>query len=191
MHATERLRVDITAIERTCLDLRFRLVARLCAPADRSYEANDTDVGGSAEAHIRTYEDVPSRASEGEGESKMGVHTILLVDDDVAVRHTMARFLGIEGFVVVEAGNGQEALTHLQTGCSAAAILLDLRMPMMDGWAFRKLQRADRTIADIPVIILSGADAHRFHELDAVAAFEKPVTMSKVVAVLRDLLSSH
>jgi CheY-like chemotaxis protein len=166
-------------------------VARLCALGDRSYEVNDTDVGGSADARISTYEEVMRRALEREGKSKIGVHTILLVDDDVAVRRTMARFLGIEGFVVVEAGNGREALTHLQTGCSAAAILLDLRMPMMDGWAFRTLQRADRSIADIPVIILSGADAHRFHELDAVAAFEKPVTMSKVVAVLRDLLSSH
>lgn len=114
----------------------------------------------------------------------MDVHTILVVDDDVAVRQTMVRFLGFEGFAVVEAGNGQEALTHLQTGCNAAAILLDLRMPTMDGWTFRKMQLANRSIADIPVIILSGADAHRFHELNAVAAFGKPVTMSRVVALL-------
>lgn len=100
----------------------------------------------------------------------------------------MARFLGIEGFVVVEASNGQEALTHLRTGCGAAAILLDLRMPVMDGWAFRHAQRADRSIAQIPVIVISGADAHRFHELDAVAAFEKPVKMSGVGYVRPDSL---
>lgn len=119
------------------------------------------------------------------------METILLVDDDVAVRRTMARFLGIEGFVVVEASNGQEALTHLQTGCDAAVIILDLRMPVMDGWAFRNAQRADRSIAKIPIIVISGADTHRFHELDAVAAFEKPVKMSVVVSALRDVLASR
>lgn len=87
----------------------------------------------------------------------------------------------------MEANNGQEALTHLRAGCAAAAILLDLRMPVMDGFAFRRVQRADRSIADIPVIVLSGADAHRFHELDAVATFEKPVKISQLVDAVREL----
>lgn len=119
------------------------------------------------------------------------VPTILLVDDDVAVRSTMARFLGLEGFAIVEASNGREALAHLRTGCGAAAILLDLRMPVMDGWAFRRAQREDPSIAAIPVVILSGADAHRFAELEAVAAFEKPVKMSQVADRLRQLLTSR
>lgn len=89
------------------------------------------------------------------------MRTILVVDDDAAVRTVMARFLRIKGFVVIEAGNGQEALTH----------------------------RADPSIADIPVIVTSGADAHRFHELKAAATFQKPVTISKVVKVLEDLLA--
>jgi len=115
--------------------------------------------------------------------------TILVVDDDVAVRSTIARFLGFEGFAIVEASNGREALSHLRTGCSAAAILLDLRMPVMDGWTFRHAQRNDPSIAHIPVIILSGADAHRFPELDAVAAFEKPVAMAQIASLLRRLLT--
>jgi CheY-like chemotaxis protein len=115
--------------------------------------------------------------------------TILVVDDDVAVRSTIARFLGFEGFAIVEASNGREALSHLRTGCSASAILLDLRMPVMDGWTFRHAQRNDPSIAHIPVIILSGADAHRFPELDAVAAFEKPVAMAQIAKLLRSLLT--
>jgi CheY-like chemotaxis protein len=115
--------------------------------------------------------------------------TILVVDDDVAVRSTMARFLGFEGFAIVEAANGREALSHLRTGCSASAILLDLRMPVMDGWTFRRAQQNDPSIAHIPVIILSGADAHRFPELDAVAAFEKPVAMAQIAKLLRRLLT--
>jgi CheY-like chemotaxis protein len=119
------------------------------------------------------------------------MQTILLVDDDVAVRRPMARFLGFEGFNVAEANNGQEALTYLRAGRGAAAILLDLRMPVMDGWAFRSLQRADPLIADIPVIVISGADTQRFGELEAVATFEKPVQMSRVVSVLRQLMPGN
>jgi len=115
--------------------------------------------------------------------------TILVVDDDAAVRGTIARCLGFEGFAIVQASNGREALFQLRTGCGAAAILLDLRMPVMDGWAFRRAQRSDPSIAHIPVIILSGADADRFPELDAVAAFEKPVAVSQIVGILRRLLT--
>ena len=64
-------------------------------------------------------------------------------------------------------------------------ILLDLRMPVMDGWAFRKEQRADPGIADIPVIVLSGADAERVSELEAAAAFRKPVSFADVMTVVR------
>jgi CheY-like chemotaxis protein len=113
---------------------------------------------------------------------------VMVVDDDVAVRGTIARYLGFEGFVVVEAGNGREALTHLRTGCGASAILLDLRMPVMDGWAFRRAQRDDPSISHIPIIVLSGADAQRFSELDAVAAFEKPVAVAQIADMLHRLL---
>ena len=51
-----------------------------------------------------------------------------LVDDDVAVRRTIARFQTFEGFVVVEANNGEEAVTYLRTGAGASVIVLDLRM---------------------------------------------------------------
>jgi len=91
---------------------------------------------------------------------------VLLVDDDTAVRQMLARALAFEAFVVVEAANGLEALEQLRQGCGAGVIVLDLRMPVMDGWAFRRAQRADPKIAKTPVVILSGADAHRFAELD-------------------------
>src|ERR1700694_1520687 len=92
---------------------------------------------------------------------------VLLVDDDVAVRRTIARFLTIEGFTVVEANNGQEALTYLRTGAGASVIVLDLRMPVMDGWAFRREQRLDPLLEKIAVVVLSGADADRFPDLHA------------------------
>ena len=102
-----------------------------------------------------------------------------------------ARFLGLEGFEILEAGNGQEALTRLRTTSAIGAIVLDLRMPVMDGWTFRRAQRDDPSIANIPVIVLSGADAHRFPELDAAAAFEKPVNPSQIADELRRLFAGR
>ena len=112
---------------------------------------------------------------------------VLLVDDDEAVRRTIARFLTAEGLEVVEAGNGLEALTYLRTGAGVGVIVLDLRMPVMDGWTFRREQRLDPVLGRIPVVVLSGADADRFPELEAAEVFEKPVRMSEVAAAVRRL----
>ena len=112
---------------------------------------------------------------------------VLLVDDDAGVRRTLARFLGRDGISVVEADNGQEALTYLKDGGAASVIVLDLRMPVMDGWAFRKEQRLDPAFSQIPVIVLSGADTDRFDELNADATFEKPASFVSLVECVREL----
>lgn len=112
---------------------------------------------------------------------------VLIVDDDVSVRRTIARFFVGEGFAVVEADNGQDALTYLRGGGDARVIVLDLRMPVMDGWTFRREQRLDPRLAQIPVIVLSGADAEGFPELDAMAAFEKPVSLLQIVDLVKRL----
>jgi CheY-like chemotaxis protein len=114
--------------------------------------------------------------------------TVLVVDDDRGVRELLTRSLSFEGFDVMEAANGQDALTQLRTGRRPGAIVLDLRMPVMDGWAFRVAQRADPRIARIPVVILSGADAHRFQEIEAVAALEKPVSLSQLADCLHRIV---
>lgn len=116
-----------------------------------------------------------------------GFPSVLVIDDDAAVRRAVARFLRAEGLAVVEAGNGAEGLMRLRESGDVSAILLDLRMPVMDGWAFRREQRLDPAIADIPVVIMSGADVDRFGELGAAATFEKPVRMSEVAVVLHRL----
>jgi CheY-like chemotaxis protein len=117
--------------------------------------------------------------------------SVLVVDDDSAVRRAVARFLRAEGLDVLEASNGEEGLTRLRQAPDVSAILLDLRMPVMDGWTFRREQRQDPAIADIPVVIMSGADVDRFNELEAAAAFEKPVQMSEVAVVLHRLCGTE
>ena len=116
--------------------------------------------------------------------------TVLLVDDDDAVRTMIARYLVLNGFAVTQACNGLDALAALRSGGTIGAIVLDLRMPVMDGWAFRRAQRDDLALISIPVIVLSGADADRFSELDADAVFEKPVTLSSLAAALRRFVKS-
>lgn len=113
--------------------------------------------------------------------------TVLVVDDDVDLQRVMTRLLTFERFVPVVAGNGQEALTYLRSGALVDVILLDLRMPVMDGWTFRREQRADTGIAGVPVVVLSGTEPEQLAELDVAAAFRKPVSFSELVAVLRQL----
>jgi CheY-like chemotaxis protein len=113
--------------------------------------------------------------------------TVLFVDDDPGLRRVMTKFLSLEGFAPVVAGNGQEALAYLRGGGAPKVILLDLRMPVMDGWAFRKAQRADPGLAEIPVIVLSGAEVERLPEIEAAAAFKKPVSFPDVITAVRQL----
>jgi len=117
--------------------------------------------------------------------------SVLVVDDDPNLVRLMSKFLKLEGFSPVPAANGQEALTYLRGGGDASVILLDLRMPVMDGWAFRREQRGDPVIANIPIVILSGIETDGVQELDAAAAFHKPVSFPEVVGVLRRLCDAR
>jgi CheY-like chemotaxis protein len=113
--------------------------------------------------------------------------TILVVDDDAAVVRPLARFFQLEGFTTVTAANGLEALAYLRGGGDASVIVLDLRMPVMDGWAFRREQLRDPAIAKIPVVVLSGADQDRVSELLAAATFQKPYHLADVTTAVRQL----
>ena len=113
--------------------------------------------------------------------------TILVVDDDPGIQRVMTKFLKLEGFTSAVAANGEEALAYLRGGGDACVIVLDLRMPVMDGWAFRKAQRLDPSLARIPIVVLSGVEAERIPELEAVAAFRKPVSFPAVLDVVRRL----
>jgi CheY-like chemotaxis protein len=85
---------------------------------------------------------------------------VLIVDDDVDIRRTLATALIEEGFEVVTACDGRAALDYLK-GCvfRPFVILLDLRMPIMDGRAFLAARALDGTLTDIPVIVLTADNA--------------------------------
>jgi CheY-like chemotaxis protein len=84
--------------------------------------------------------------------------TVLVVDDDEPLRASIADVLEDEGYVVRHAANGAQALAELAASDAPSLILLDLRMPVMDGFEFRARQLQDARIARIPVIAFT-ADA--------------------------------
>ena len=90
----------------------------------------------------------------------MSKKPILVVDDDAEVRGAVTDLLEANGYAVVPASNGQEALDELKMQeVRPALILLDLMMPIMDGQAFCAEQQADPSLRDIPVLVFSAFDA--------------------------------
>jgi CheY-like chemotaxis protein len=81
--------------------------------------------------------------------------SIMVVDDDPAVREIVGEILSEEGYEVIELANGRAALDCLRSGARPDLILLDLMMPVLDGWHFRREQLLDPTLARIPVVAMT------------------------------------
>lgn len=116
-----------------------------------------------------------------------GGRRVLVVDDEPQVRATVREALALEGYEVTEASNGQEALALLRTA-QPEAIVLDLWMPVMDGWAFRRAQLASHP--QIPVIVVSALDlsSERVEELHASAIIGKPFDLETLYGAVEDVL---
>src|SRR5205823_13422880 len=83
---------------------------------------------------------------------------VLIVDDDPALRESLSEVLEDAEYSPLVAANGQEALAFLRQGYKPCVILLDLMMPIMDGWQFRAAQLADPDLGPIPVVVLSAVN---------------------------------
>jgi CheY-like chemotaxis protein len=114
---------------------------------------------------------------------KRHAHRVLIVDDNGSTRDSLIMLLREEHFDAEGVENGREALRVLREGYDACLIVLDLMMPVMDGWAFRVEQRQDPRIADIPVIILTASlnPAQEAARLGAVAGLQKPLGVLKLM----------
>jgi signal transduction histidine kinase/ActR/RegA family two-component response regulator len=109
---------------------------------------------------------------------------ILIVDDQPAQRDVLSRILKKEGYAVATAASGEEALNFLGK-TKPGAVLLDVRMPGMDGWQVLKSIRANPQTASIPVIVQTVLDERRFaFALGASAYLKKPVLRQDLAAVL-------
>ena len=120
-----------------------------------------------------------------------GVPRILVVDDEPDLRQLTADLLISDGFDVVIAQHGREALERLGDH-RPDLVLLDLNMPVMDGWQFRAEQRRllEPDLVNIPVLILSGAEGADQHAatLEAIGAIEKPFDPDQLLNAVRTAL---
>jgi CheY-like chemotaxis protein len=116
-----------------------------------------------------------------------GIHhcPVLIVEDDADLRDMMAQLLTLEGFNAATVSNGREALEYLRNSARPDVILLDLMMPVMDGWEFRRRQQADPAMSDVPVIVLSALDQSRAADVNADAFLKKPLDFDRLLALVR------
>jgi CheY-like chemotaxis protein len=115
---------------------------------------------------------------------------ILIVEDDVAIRQTVAELLEDEGYQVDCAVNGADALALLERSEAPALILLDLMMPVMDGWSFRESQRRDPRLASIPTVVVTAsnpADPHTADDLAPDAFLAKPFDLDRLIDTVHRL----
>jgi CheY-like chemotaxis protein len=113
---------------------------------------------------------------------------ILVVDDDAPIREAFEEVLVDEGYAVRCAANGREALQILRDAPGEAQlILLDLMMPVMNGWDFRAEQQRDPALAGIPVVVVSADREVRTKIADLAIDhyLVKPVDLDHLLAVVR------
>jgi CheY-like chemotaxis protein len=116
--------------------------------------------------------------------------TILIVEDHPEIQTTLAELLEDEGYGVVTAANGQDALTYLrQAATLPSLIVLDLMMPVMDGWTFRDIQARDPALQAIPVIVISAISNARQQRMPIAAAayLPKPLNFQLVLQTVARL----
>ena len=118
---------------------------------------------------------------------------ILVVEDHDSARTALTRMLSSTGYDVAEAQNGSEALAQLAAGPRPDLILLDLMMPVMDGWEFMKRQRRDWHLCTIPTIVVSGVPSHdpRCLEMPIVRLLPKPYTGDQLMAAIDAEISTR
>jgi CheY-like chemotaxis protein len=112
--------------------------------------------------------------------------TILVIEDNDALRGMLTDVLQGYGYRVDVVTNGEEAIAYLAEHDLPCAILLDLEMPVMNGWDFRKWQQRHAHFAKIPVIIMSGAyESQRTYELLRPEAYiDKPIDFGSLLNAL-------
>ncbi len=116
-------------------------------------------------------------------------HRILLVEDDGDTRDGFGLFMESLGVSVVAVANGQQALDQLRSGLRPCLVVLDLAMPEVDGFAFRRAQLVDPTMARIPVVVISGAGwavEREARSLGLTVFLRKPVVPDRLLTIVED-----
>lgn len=108
--------------------------------------------------------------------------TVLVVEDDPDALEALGDLLESHGYSVLTARHGAEALDLLGRSALPRLIVLDLLMPTMDGWEFRRRQKNDPRIAHIPVVVVSASSAAKPIEADTI--LRKPVDIDRLLETI-------
>jgi CheY-like chemotaxis protein len=113
--------------------------------------------------------------------------SVLVVEDDDDIRASLLEFLDDHGYRARGAANGREGLSLLVEGARPCVIILDLMMPVMDGWAFRAAQRRLPDLSGVPVVVISAYDGldRRVQGLDVAGCLAKPIDLEALLGVVR------
>ena len=114
---------------------------------------------------------------------------ILIVDDDASIRGTCRDLFEAEGFNVLTAENGLEALTLLHSHSPPSIALLDIEMPVMNGLEFLKALRESKTTPPFPVIVVSGENLEPF--FDGTPSLLKPIDPDVLLRLVKSFCSPN
>jgi CheY-like chemotaxis protein len=111
-------------------------------------------------------------------------HRLLLVEDDLAIRDAIGDFLEEEGFEVLGASNGEQGLKMLEGMPRPVLVLLDLMMPVMNGFEFLREVQARPWLSDLQVLVMSASRSHAFPKANVVGLIEKPFAMEHLLSAI-------
>jgi CheY-like chemotaxis protein len=132
--------------------------------------------------------DMMAKAVWGGSAHGASAKRVLIVEDDPEASQMLETACRFEGYEVYLAADGHEALRQLSAGVAPDVILLDLHMPVMDGWQFRRAQKLNPEWAGIPVVVVSAVTDHtRMSEMAPLAEFRKPIDLGALFDTLRSI----
>jgi CheY-like chemotaxis protein len=112
---------------------------------------------------------------------------LLIVDDEVDSRDTLAEILESKGYTVARAENGAAALSFLEAGFDPDIILTDLMMPIMSGWELHEALKRRLAWSSIPVVVICGMSKEQRGQLHVEDAFEKPTDVPVLLKRITEL----
>jgi CheY-like chemotaxis protein len=117
---------------------------------------------------------------------------VLVVEDDPILRESLAEYLEETGLEVLKAENGRAALDCLDKAPNPCLILLDMAMPVMNGWEFRAEQLRRRKIAEIPVVVVTAEAGveEKTRDIGAADGLSKPLDLDRLLSVISRFCSS-
>jgi CheY-like chemotaxis protein len=111
---------------------------------------------------------------------------VILADDEDELRGSLEELLEDEGYLVLSARSGAEALARMRGIFGPAIAIVDLVMPGMDGWQLIQEMRSDEQLAEIPIVVITGRDEVQLPE-GANRLFHKPYAVEELLDTVRSL----